>query len=226
MTIRLQFDRIGPGVEIGPHRHGVETIVYLAAGELVFEHGEDLERRTVVHAGDVLYEAPAEYHLVRNESHRSTPSRCSRPPSPIRAGRARCSAAGRRTTSRSDAAAMPARPRPAASAGGCSSARRLRHGHLHGQRDRGGRPARSTPGTGTRAPSRRSSCSRAAASSPWTTRPRRSSRSRASGSRPASPTASRTPAALTLRYYVCSVPGLDPTRDREPAEAPRRRLDA
>ena len=67
MRIRLQFDRIAPGVEIGPHRHGVETIVYLAAGELVIEHGEELERRAVVRAGDVLYEAPSEHHLVRNE---------------------------------------------------------------------------------------------------------------------------------------------------------------
>jgi quercetin dioxygenase-like cupin family protein len=67
MTIRLQFDRIAPGVEIGPHRHGVETIVYVAGGELVFEHGEDLGRRVVVRAGDALYEAPAEHHLVRNE---------------------------------------------------------------------------------------------------------------------------------------------------------------
>ena len=67
MTIQLQFDRIPPGVEIGPHRHGVETIVYLAVGELVFEHGEALERRALVRAGDVLYEAPAEHHLVRNE---------------------------------------------------------------------------------------------------------------------------------------------------------------
>jgi quercetin dioxygenase-like cupin family protein len=68
MGIRLQFDRIPPGVEIGPHRHGVETLVYLAAGEIVFEHGPELERRTVVRSGDVLYEAPAEYHLVRNEA--------------------------------------------------------------------------------------------------------------------------------------------------------------
>jgi quercetin dioxygenase-like cupin family protein len=67
VTIRLELDRIAPGVEIGPHRHGVETIVYLAAGELVFQHGEALERRTVVRAGDVLYEAPAELHMVRNE---------------------------------------------------------------------------------------------------------------------------------------------------------------
>ena len=67
MTIRLQFDRIPPGVEVGPHRHGVETIVYVAGGELVFEHGEGLSRRAVVGAGDVLYQAPSEYHLVRNE---------------------------------------------------------------------------------------------------------------------------------------------------------------
>lgn len=67
MSIRLQFDRIPPGVEIGPHRHGVETIVFVAGGEIVFEHGERLERRVVLGTGDVLYEAAAEYHLVRNE---------------------------------------------------------------------------------------------------------------------------------------------------------------
>ena len=67
MTIRLEFNRIAPGVEIGPHRHGVETVVYLAGGELVFEHGEAMARRAVVHAGDVLYEAPSELHRVRNE---------------------------------------------------------------------------------------------------------------------------------------------------------------
>jgi quercetin dioxygenase-like cupin family protein len=67
MTIRLEFNRIAPGVEIGPHRHGVETIVYLAGGELVFAHGEDMARHAVVRAGDVLYEAPSELHMVRNE---------------------------------------------------------------------------------------------------------------------------------------------------------------
>jgi mannose-6-phosphate isomerase-like protein (cupin superfamily) len=67
VSVRLQFDRIPPGVEIGPHRLGVETIVYVAGGELVFEHGEDLDRRVLVGSGDVLYEAPAEFHLVRNE---------------------------------------------------------------------------------------------------------------------------------------------------------------
>ena len=67
MTIRLEFNRIAPGVEIGPHRHGVETVLYLAGGELVFEHGEAMVRRSLVRAGDVLYEAPAELHRVRNE---------------------------------------------------------------------------------------------------------------------------------------------------------------
>lgn len=67
MTIRLEFNRIAPGVEIGPHTHGVEAVVYLAGGELVFEHGEDLARRTHVRTGDVLYEPPAELHRVRNE---------------------------------------------------------------------------------------------------------------------------------------------------------------
>ncbi|HSW43121.1 MAG TPA: cupin domain-containing protein [Patescibacteria group bacterium] len=68
MPIRLQFDRIPPGAEIGPHRHGVETLLYLAAGEIVFEHGPRLDRRAVVRAGDALYVAPAEYHRVRNGS--------------------------------------------------------------------------------------------------------------------------------------------------------------
>jgi quercetin dioxygenase-like cupin family protein len=67
VTINLQFDRIPPGVEIGPHRHGVETLVFVASGQIAFEHGEELERRVVVNAGDALYEAPAENHLVRNE---------------------------------------------------------------------------------------------------------------------------------------------------------------
>jgi len=68
MAIRLQFDRIPPGSEVGPHRHGAETLLYLAAGEIVFVHGPALQRQTVVRSGDVLYEAPAEYHLVRNEA--------------------------------------------------------------------------------------------------------------------------------------------------------------
>ncbi len=67
MTIRLELNRIAPGVEIGPHRHPAETIVYLAGGELVFEHGDGLGLQTLVRGGDVLYEAPAEMHRIRND---------------------------------------------------------------------------------------------------------------------------------------------------------------
>lgn len=67
MPIGLAFERIPPGRRIGPHSHRAETLVYLAAGELVFEHGPDLERRIVVRPGDVLYEAVGADHLVRND---------------------------------------------------------------------------------------------------------------------------------------------------------------
>jgi quercetin dioxygenase-like cupin family protein len=67
MAIHLQFDRIPPGAKVGPHRHGVETVLYLAAGEISFEHGLGLSRRVIVRAGDVLYEAPFDEHLVRND---------------------------------------------------------------------------------------------------------------------------------------------------------------
>jgi len=67
MAIHLQFDRIPPRAQIGPLRRGVETVVYLAAGEITFEHGLGMSRRVVVRAGDVLYEAPFDEHLVRND---------------------------------------------------------------------------------------------------------------------------------------------------------------
>lgn len=67
MAIRLQFDRLPPGAEVGPQRHATETVLYLAAGEISYEHGPGLSRRVVVRAGDVLYEAPLEEHLVRND---------------------------------------------------------------------------------------------------------------------------------------------------------------
>ena len=42
MTIRLEFNRIAPGVEIGPHRHGVETVVYLAGDASKFVTGQTI----------------------------------------------------------------------------------------------------------------------------------------------------------------------------------------
>ena len=38
MSIGLRLNRIAPAVEFGPHRHGIETIVYIAGGERVFAH--------------------------------------------------------------------------------------------------------------------------------------------------------------------------------------------
>ena len=67
MTIDLQLDRIPPGAEVGPHRHLRESVVYVATGELVFEHGESLEHRTTVRAGDVVHELAGLRHRVRNE---------------------------------------------------------------------------------------------------------------------------------------------------------------
>jgi quercetin dioxygenase-like cupin family protein len=67
MAIHLQFARIPPGAQVGPHRHGTEMVVYVAAGEIAFEHGLGLSRRVIVRAGDVLYEAPSDEHLVRND---------------------------------------------------------------------------------------------------------------------------------------------------------------
>lgn len=67
MTIRLELSRIAPGVEIGPHTYDAETVVYLAGGELVYEHGDEMGRRVRAQPGDVLYEAPEELHRVRNE---------------------------------------------------------------------------------------------------------------------------------------------------------------
>jgi quercetin dioxygenase-like cupin family protein len=67
MTINIQFERIAPGRVVGPHRHALETIVYVAAGEIVFEHGETLDRQEIVRPGDVLLETAGGYHRARND---------------------------------------------------------------------------------------------------------------------------------------------------------------
>ncbi len=225
MRIRLQFDRIAPGVEIGPHRHGVETIVYVAAGELVFEYGEALERRAVVAAGDVLYEAPAEQHLVRNESTTDALALlASTDPDPRRVGA---------MLRRWDSVAEPVRRGAAAAVEeGEGITRRIIAGpgdfdsatftvsevivapgiadawHRHPGAEHaivvfegrgvvtvGDETETLEPLTGIRVESGR---------------PHRVENT------------GRTP----LRYYVCTSPGLHPVEDREVAEAPRRRTDA
>jgi quercetin dioxygenase-like cupin family protein len=225
VKIRLQFDRIAPGVEIGPHRHGVETIVYLAAGELVFEHGEHLERRAVVHAGDVLYEAPAEHHLVRNEGRvdalallaATDPDprrmgtmlrRWEADEEPVRRGAEALLVEGggilrRRIVGPGDFGSAAFTVTEVEIAPGVADAwhRHPRAEHAlvvfegRGVVTVGDETETLEPLKGIRVEKGR---------------PHRVEN------------AGRT----TLRYYVCSSPGLDPSEDRETAEAPRRRLDA
>jgi len=225
VTIRLQFDRIPPGVEIGPHRHGVETIVYLAVGELVFEHGESLERRAIVRAGDVLYEAPAEHHLVRNEGFVDALALlASVDPDPRQAGMVfRRWSESEEPVRRGDAA-------PVVDIGGITRRLIVRPGDFG--------TATFTISEIVVAPG---------ASDNWHRHPGaehalvvfegRGVVTVDETSETLEPlTGIRVEPGLThrventgrspLRYFVCSSPGTDPLDDREPAEAPPRRLDA
>jgi quercetin dioxygenase-like cupin family protein len=225
VRIRLQFDRIAPGVEIGPHRHGVETIVYVAAGELVFEHGEELERRAVVQAGDVLYEAPAEHHLVRNEGTLDALALlAATDPDPRRIGT---------MLQRWESEEEPVKRGGEAfivEAGG------IRRRQIVAPGDFG-----SAAFTVTEVEME------AGAADAWHRHPRAEhalvvfegrgmvtvgdeteTLEPLKGIRieEGRPHRVENTGRTTLRYYVCASPGLDPLEDRETAEAPRRRLDA
>ena len=225
MRIRLQFDRIAPGVEIGPHRHGVETIVYLAGGEVVFEHGEALERRVTVRSGDVLYEAPAEYHVIRNEGSADALALiAATDPDPRRIGTMLrrwddVEEPVRRGTEAQLIERAGIRRRLIAGPGDFGTATfsiaevELDAGvvdawHRHPRSEHaivvfegrgvvtvGDETETLEPLTGIRVEEGR-------------------------------PHRVENTGRTTLRYYVCSSPGLDPFEDRELAEAPRRRLDA
>lgn len=225
MTIRLQFDRIGPGVEIGPHRHGIETVVFLAGGELVFEHGEDLERRTVVKAGDVLYEAPSEYHLVRNESTMDALALlAAAEPDPRRPGAmfrrweaddepVRRGTEARVLTAPGIRRRLLVEPGDFGTATFTVSEIEVEPGTVDGwHRHPGAEHAIVVfEGRGVITVDDVTE----------TLEPLKGIRVEAGLAHRVENTG-----RLPLRYYVCSVPGLDPTSDREPAEAPRRRLDA
>jgi quercetin dioxygenase-like cupin family protein len=225
MTIRLEFNRIAPGVEIGPHRHGVETIVYLAGGELAFEHGESLDRRAIVRAGDVLYEAPAELHRVRNDGPADALALLAAvDPDPRRVGTMlrRWSGAGEPVRRAGEARVTEAdgiRRRFLVEPGdfgsvtftvtevsmepGVESAWHRHPGAEHaivvfegrGTIDVGEVSETLEPLKGIRV-------------------------------LPGRPHRVVNDSRLLLRYYVCASPGTDPTVDREAAAPPRRRLDA
>ncbi|MBI2776147.1 MAG: cupin domain-containing protein [Chloroflexi bacterium] len=225
MRIRLQFDRIAPGVEIGPHRHGVETVVYVAGGELVFEHGEDLDRRVVVRAGDVLYEAPSEHHRIRNEGTVDALALlASIDPDPRRIGE---------MLRRWDSEAEPVRRG--------AEAEIVEMGGIRRRRIAG-------PGAfGTAAFTVTEVEVQPGAIDAWHRHPRAEHAIVVFEGRGVVTVGDETETLeplkgirveegrphrventgrTVLRYYVCAAPGLDPIEDRELAEAPRRRLDA
>jgi quercetin dioxygenase-like cupin family protein len=225
VKIRLEFDRIGPGVEIGPHRHGVETIVYLAAGELVFEHGEHLERRAIVRAGDVLYEAPAEHHLVRNEGTVDALAlMAATDPDPRRIGT---------MLRRWEADEEPVRRGADALIVEAAGIRRRR---LVGPGDFGSAAFTVTeveiePGVADawhRHPRAEHALVVFEGRGVVTVGDETETLEPLKGIRveEGRPHRVENTGRTTLRYYVCSSPGLDPLEDRETVEAPRRHLDA
>lgn len=225
MRIRLEFDRIAPGVEIGPHRHGVETIVYLAGGELVFEHGEALERRAVIRAGDVLYEAPAEHHRIRNEATVDALALlASTGPDPRRVGT---------MLRRWESEAEPVRrgaEAPIVEADG------IRRRMTVGPGDFGSAAFTVTeveiaPGVSDewhRHPHAEHAIVVFEGRGIVTVGDETETLEPLKGIRveEGRPHRVENTGRTTLRYYVCASPGLDPLEDRETAEAPRRRLDA
>ena len=225
MRIRLQFDRIAPGVEIGPHRHGVETIVYVAAGELVIEHGEELERRAVVRAGDVLYEAPSEHHLVRNEGTLDALALlAATDPDPRRIG-----AMLRR---------WEAEEEPVKRGGEAfvSEAEGIRRRRIVAPGDFGSAAFTVTevemePGVADawhRHPRAEHALVVFEGRGVVTVGDETETLEPLKGIRieEGRPHRVENTGRTTLRYFVCASPGLDPVEDRETAEAPRRRLDA
>jgi len=224
-VIRLQFDRIAPGVEIGPHRHGVEGVVYVALGELVFEHGEGLERRSVVRAGDVLFEAPSEQHLVRNEGRTDVLALlASTDPDPRRPGA---------LLRRWDSDDEPVRRGADATVetdGGITRRRIVRPGDF-GSATFTVSEIELAPGLADawhRHPGSEHAIVVFEGRGVVTVGEETETLEPLKGIRVEPGRAHRVEntGRTTLRYYVCTTPATDPAVDREPAAAPRRRLDA
>ena len=227
MTIRLELNRIAPGVEIGPHRHGVETLVYLAGGELVFEHGEGMDRRLEVAPGDVLYEAPAELHRVRNEGRLDAlallavvepesggPSVRGAPPV-ARGRRARAARRPRRGAPRRDGIRRSFLVEPGDFGSVTFTVTEV--SMLPGAEDAWHRH----PGSEHAIVVFEGRGSILVGDVDEVLEPLKGIRVL-----PGRPHRVRNDGRHLLRYYVCASPGTDPTIDRRPADAPTRRLDA
>jgi uncharacterized RmlC-like cupin family protein len=65
----LHLVTIPPGMRGVPHFHaGHESAIYTVSGETEVWHGEGLQQRTVVKAGDFMYVPPGTPHLPVNRS--------------------------------------------------------------------------------------------------------------------------------------------------------------
>lgn len=57
-----------PGARAKAHYHdGIETLAYLLEGDCAVYHGERLEHRAAMHAGECMYLPPGEPHAPANE---------------------------------------------------------------------------------------------------------------------------------------------------------------
>jgi len=199
--------------------------VHVAGGELVFEHGEGLSRRTVVRSGDVLYEAPAEYHLVRNEGTADALALlAATDPDPRRMGE---------LLRRWDDSDEPVRRRDAARV---HRARGIERRLLVLPGDFGTATftiaevelARGTSDSWHRHPGAEHALVVFEGRGLITVGDVEETLEPLKGIRVDAGLTHRVvnTGRTTLRYYVCATPGTDPILDREPAEAPPRRLDA
>jgi uncharacterized RmlC-like cupin family protein len=67
--ICMNVIELAPGAAARPHAHvGVETAIHILEGTIELWHGDDLEHRVALRAGDFAFIAPGEMHQPRNAS--------------------------------------------------------------------------------------------------------------------------------------------------------------
>ena len=71
--ICMNLIELAPGAAARPHAHvGFETAIHMLEGTIELWHGDDLEHRIVLRAGDFVFIAPGVMHQPRNASMTST----------------------------------------------------------------------------------------------------------------------------------------------------------
>jgi uncharacterized RmlC-like cupin family protein len=67
--ICMNLIELAPGAAARPHAHvGFETAIHMLEGTIELWHGDDLEHRLVLRAGDFVFIAPGVMHQPRNAS--------------------------------------------------------------------------------------------------------------------------------------------------------------